>query len=226
MSLLTHQGLLSANLAAAYSGWNPSDKSSVLTLSDSNRRVTRNNTGDSNAMVRSVKGRAIGAGNGIWKVEFHLHVSPNFDLVGIARSTTALGPVSGPGIDAASWGFYADTGEKYFNNALSAYGLPFKTGATGTNNRRGVMVIDCENGRIKWGVEGASGAAVQWGDGAGGSTTTYASAPWAFTGITGTIYLAVALYRGAATASSWSGLTNPADFTTPAIAGVSDGWPD
>jgi hypothetical protein len=213
------------NPAYTYSAWNPADKSASITLTNSDMTATRNTaTANNNAMVRSVKGRAVGAGNGIWKVEFFMDSSPNFDFVGVARSTTALGPISGPGIDTASWGFYSDTGQSFFNSVLTNYGTPFKTSVGG--QRRVILVVDCENGRIKLGAEVTTGGSVEWGDGLGGSQPDYATAPWAHTGLTGTIYLAQSLYQGTGTPSQWTLYTDPADFTTPAISGVTDGWPD
>jgi hypothetical protein len=213
-----------SNPVFTYSGWNPADKSASITLSNVDRTATRNtSTANANAMVRSVVGKS----SGKWYVEMEMEIAPNFDLMGIAKSSTALGPVSGPGIDANSYGFYSDTGQKYFNNVLATYGAPFKTGPTGAGARRVMLAIDLDAGEIRQGQEEAANPGdFQWSSGVGTETSDFASCPAAYTGLSGTFYLALSLYQGSGTSARWTLYTDPADHIGSPPAGYTAGWPD
>jgi hypothetical protein len=207
-----------------YSAWNPSDKSGSIDLSDSNRRASRNtSTPSANAMVRSVTSK----NSGKWYVEEYMQYSPNFDCWGVAQSSTPLGPTSAPGIDANSWAVYSDTGEKYHNNILTTYGLPTKVGT----QRRVMRAIDLDNGRMKFGSEITPGGGVYWGDGAGGGTTDFDAAPWAFTNLNGDIFLALSLHSsvegsGTPFGSARTTYFDPAGYLYSPPTGFIAGWPD
>jgi hypothetical protein len=211
-----------------YSAWNPSDKSGSIDLSDSNRRASRNTTtASANAMTRSVTSK----NSGKWYVEDLMHYSPNFDCWGVAKSSTPLGPTSGPGIDANSWAVYSDTGQKYHDNILTTYGPTTKTGADGANARRTARAIDLDNGRIKFGVELTAGSGIHWGDGSGGGTTDFDAAPWAFTNLNGDIFIALSLHSSTAGSGTPNGssrtlYTDPADHLYSPPPGFTAGWPD
>jgi len=102
--------------------WNPSDKSSYITLSNTN--LTANNTDTSVwSSVRASKGLSSG------KVYFEIHVDSS------AGSHTILGIMTGVanlssyvGSDVYGWGYHGATGNKYHGGTNSAFGSAYTVG--------------------------------------------------------------------------------------------------
>lgn len=122
--------------ATTYATWNPSDKSTHLTLSGSNLIVTS----DGNAagqMVRST----IGKSSGKWYWEYKTFSTAT--LLGIADGSASVD--ADTGLSATSWASYSDNGAtklKFNNSVSSAYGNAY--GGTDTIG----VALDMDAGTI------------------------------------------------------------------------------
>lgn len=178
--------------------WNPSDKSADITLSNSNLTATKT-TGNASRSVRATVGK-LETSNGYFEVLVAgTDTTSNFRLVGI--STTATPVANACGQDATSWGYYEQTGQKYTNNVLTAYGNTYTIGD--------VIGVAFKNGSVwfsKNGVYQNSGDPVA-GTGA------------AFTGITGTVFPTTSPYRTLSPPHIMVGRFRTADFTYAPPAG-------
>ena len=158
--------------------WNLADTHTDITLSNSNLTATK---GVSNA-VRSARATlgldAATAAHYFEVVMQGIETVSNFRIVGVGRSTTPL--TSYPGGDSASWGYYEQTGQKFTNNAGAAYGATYTNGD--------VISIALKNGSIWFAKNGT------WQNSGNPAANTGA----AFTGLTGTVYPMLALYKGTA----------------------------
>lgn len=157
---------------------NPSDKASEISLSDGNRVATRSTSVNTHALVRATAAKSSG------KWYFEIYVSStvgsaggDYSAYGIAQS--GLGLNSFVGSSATSYGYDHATGNKWNNNSGSAYGA-----SLANTNVMGVAV-DLDNGKI-WFAKNNTWQAS--GDPAAGTNA-------AFTGLSGTFYPAVSLYK-------------------------------
>jgi len=104
-----------------YTGWNPNDKGTAVTLSNGNLTATISNVG----IVRSV----IGKSSGKWYYEITMTNAVN-SAPGIADSLAGLD--TRPGFDAHMYAYqltYNGTdGAKIFNSSASVFGLEFLAG--------------------------------------------------------------------------------------------------
>src|SRR4051794_13195894 len=105
---------------ATYATWNPSDKSTNLTLSNGNLTMVTANSSDWR-MVRST----VGVTSGKWYWEITFDNAADATVIGIANATAALDSTPG---DAGSWYYYSATGNKQHSSVNSAYGATFTTG--------------------------------------------------------------------------------------------------
>lgn len=160
--------------------WNPSDKSADIQLSGGNLVATKINAVD----VEAVRCNTALSGKKYFEVVVDVSGgSGEFILIGIANLTF---PVSGgPGQDTDSYGYYQDTGEKYYNNVLSAYGATYKTNGDVIG-----VAVDTAAGKIWWSKNGTWQNSGDPGAGTGE----------AFSGISGTFYPCVSLYKSTAPA--------------------------
>lgn len=157
--------------------WNPADKSSDIALSGGDLIATKINS-DGVEAVRATTGISSGARYFEVVVDVAGAGSGEFILIGIANSTFPI--TGGPGQDTDSHGYYQDTGQKYFNNVLSAFGATYKTDGDVIG-----VAYDATAGKLWWSKNGV------W-QGSGDPDT---GTNEAFSGITGTQYPCVSLYR-------------------------------
>jgi hypothetical protein len=159
---------------------NPSDKDAGITLSGGNLTATKN-TAAALKSVRATLGRAH-TDNGYFEVYVtDPGTNPSggaapFALVGL--STASMPTSIGCGSDANSWGYYEDTGEKFTNNVATAYGTSWKVAAD-------VVQVALNNGKIWFGKNGT------WQNGGNPAAGTGE----AFSGLTGTLYPTISLYK-------------------------------
>lgn len=106
-----------------YATWNPSDKSSLLTLSGSNLIATHDGS-DAWAGIRA----NIGKSSGKWYWEYNITTSAvnEYALVGVGNSSQVLSDHVGNSTNG--WGYYQTDGSKVYNDSLTAYGNTFATG--------------------------------------------------------------------------------------------------
>lgn len=151
--------------------WNPSDMGTELALSNSNRTVTKS-TGAAYKSIRST--RPMPDGGYVEVVVAAGTLSP-FMTIGLATSAAPLSDYIGS--TAAGWSYYQETGNKLHNAVSTAYGTSY----TPTN----VIGIAYKGGKLyfaKDNVWQASGDPV-------------AETGEAFSGLSGTLFVAASLYR-------------------------------
>jgi hypothetical protein len=156
--------------------WNPSDKNAEISLSNNNLTATKTTSNS----LKSVRANASIPHTGSMYFEV-LAVSvtvSTFALVGVGTGSASL--ASFVGNDANGWGYYEDTGQKYTNNVASSYGSSWPTDGT-------VIGVAFKNGSVWFAKNNV------WQNSGDPAANTGA----AFTGITGTIYPMLSLYRGA-----------------------------
>lgn len=121
--------------------WNPSDKDTGNTLTDSDRTSTQ--AASNSGGVRSTAYLSTGK----WYVEITV-TNDNRYRTGVANSSYAVS--ANPGDTANSWTFRGGDGAKYHNaTADTAYwGTPTSSGDTL------MIAVDVDNTRIWWGVNG------------------------------------------------------------------------
>lgn len=157
--------------------WNTLDKDADIILSGSNL-IALKNTGTGLKSVRGNFGRNAATDGGYFEVlntdngGAFPDQSP-FRLYGI--SSLSMPTTAFCGSDVNSYGYYEDTGDKYFNNAGTAYGPSYRTADT--------VGIALKNGKLWFSKNG-----VWQGNPAAGTGE-------AFSGITGIVYPTASLYR-------------------------------
>jgi hypothetical protein len=104
----------------AANGWNPSDKSASVTLTQSNRTET------TSGAIASVRGVTSHTGSGKYQVEWLVIGLDETILVGFGRSTASLSNF--PGNDANGFGYYGPNGNKYNGSGAVAYGAAYAVG--------------------------------------------------------------------------------------------------
>lgn len=155
--------------------FNPSDKGANIALTSGNLVATKN-AGSAFESVRATRSIAH-TDSGYFEIYIaEGSVSP-FIFVGIATSSLSLSNY--PGSDTNSWGYYQETGAKYTNSSPTAYG------ATYTNTD--VIGVAFKNGKL-WFAKNNT-----WQN----SGNPAAGTGEAFSGITGTLFPAVGLWKGA-----------------------------
>jgi hypothetical protein len=151
--------------------WSSTDKDSDIVLSNGDRTATIGAFGV--GAVRSTVGVAAGK----WYVEIVKNL--RFPHCGIATAAHSL--AVRPGYSAVSWSLNWNAGNKVTNSAETAYG------STVVDNDVVMMAYDAAAGKIWWGKNGTWFAS---GDPGAGTNE-------AFSGISGTIYLAWGSAAGA-----------------------------
>lgn len=155
--------------------WNPSDKSSDITLSGSDLIATRVTNGAGYRAVRATSGKVY-TDNGYFEIAITaMEATAPYICVGIGTSAATLSDKVGA--DAYGWSYYGDSGgRKYNSGTYSAYGTNFAKGD--------VIGIAFKNGKL-WFAKNNT-----W-NGSPASDTGEA-----FSGITGTLFPMVSLYDG------------------------------
>jgi hypothetical protein len=179
--------------------WNPADKHADIGLSGGNMIATKI-ANDANRSVRATHGKPH-TGTGYYEVVLSGGGISVFCLVGL--STASMPVAFAPGQDANSWGYYQQTGEKYTNNVLTAYGAGYASGD--------VISVAFSNGKVWF----ARNNVYQ------GSGNPAAGTGEAFSGIAGTIFPTVSIYRALAPAHTATGRFRLLDFTYSPPAGFS-----
>ena len=172
--------------------WNPADKNANLALSGSDLIVTKTTT-DAYGTARATRGIAAAA-NGYFEVYISEATQSQYIMIGVGTSAMSLS--ASVGASATGWAYYQETGDKWTNGGNSAYGASYLANGT-------VIGVAFKNGKL-WFAKNNT-----WQ--AGGDPA--ADTGEAYSGITGTIYPAVSLYRKSAPAHVISGSFKTADFT-------------
>lgn len=144
---LYNRELTAADVAAIYaetskkdSRWNSADKGANVTLSQNDRIASCVN-------LHSVRGR-VSATSGKRMFEF-TQLFNNLPMLGVGQSNAGL--TSFPGSDANGWGYFANDGNKYNNNASSAYGAAWTPVGTVIG-----VVVDFTAGTLTFYKDGVS----------------------------------------------------------------------
>lgn len=167
---------LSSPPSNTYATLDPTNKHADIALSNGNLTATKGGS----ALNRSVRS-TLGVSSGKHYFEVRVvegSVSP-FMILGVGVNDAATLPTA-VGVSATSWGYYEDTGQKHNNNTLSTYGNTWKTNGDVIG-----IALDMDSGKVWFSKNGV------WqnsGDPAAGTNP-------AFTGLTGTIYAYLSLYR-------------------------------
>lgn len=170
---------------------NPADMDSDITLSPGNFQVVKGGA-DRSRSVRATLGRNGATDDGYFEVRVDDGLTSTFMLVGLAPLSVSV--ASGPGVSADSWAYYQDTGEKYTNNVLSAFGASWKSNGD-------IVMCAMKAGKVWWGRNGT------WvGDPAAGTGE-------AFSGLTGTLYPMLTLHRATPQAHRLTARFHPSAFT-------------
>lgn len=182
--------------------WNPSDKSSLITLSGSDLVATRTGATDAQAAVRATLSRpASDAGGYYFEVVITSASSSPFVAVGVANSAQSMTNYIGSSAD--SWSYYEETGQKITNASLTSYGASYTTGD--------VIGVLLKNGKLYFRKNGT------WQNSADVAAETGA----AFTGLTGDLYPAVSMFRSDSPAHVLTGRFKASAFSGSIPSGAS-----
>ena len=179
--------------------WNPSDKSSDITLSGANLVATRNTGSSGYRSVRATAGIDASL-NGYFEIAITAMEAGGYIIIGIGTSSAGLtNPV---GADAYGWGYYGAEGGKKFNGGTwTAYGSNFAQGD--------VIRVAVGNGKVWFGKNNT------WnGDPAAGTGE-------AFSGITGTVFPMASLYDETAPVDAVTGRFKTTAFSYSPPSGFS-----
>jgi hypothetical protein len=193
-------GLISPSDVVTFATWNPADKNGNISLSNGNLTAQKT-TNDANAVVRATISKDGATGYGYFEIEVDDPTVSPFALIGLATSGLSLS--SFPGSTSDSWAYYQQTGEKYTNNTGTAYGSPW-------DQIGDIVGILLYNGAIYFSLNGTF-----YGD-------PEAETGAAYTGLTGTLFPALSLFR---TGAQVTAAFNPADQAySPPGALPNTGW--
>lgn len=109
---------------SGFSAWtgafNPSDKGAAIALTNTDRTAEKS-SGTAHQMVRGTVSKS--TGKHYFEVLVDEGTTSEFIVIGIATSAASL--TTAVGVHVNSYGYYEDTGEKYNNNVLAAYGATY-----------------------------------------------------------------------------------------------------
>lgn len=179
--------------------WNPSDKSSSVSLSSGNLVATRNTGTSAYRCARATTGKDY-TGEGYFEIVITTMDAGGYLMLGIA--TTGASLTAYVGSDAYGWGYYgAEGGKKMNGGTQTAYGTNFAQG--------NVIGVAFKNGKL-WFAKNNT-----W-NGSPSSDTGEA-----FSGITGTLYPIVGLYDAVAPVDSITGRFKSSAFSYSPPSGFS-----
>lgn len=193
------QVLLVDDVARPVTTWNPSDKAASITLSGGNLTATKGGA-NSYGSVRSTSGADIPV---YAEVAVSVGSTSPFMFAGVANLSASL--TAECGRDANGWGYYQETGAKYHNNSLTAFGAVWSVNAVIG------IAYNPVTGKLWFAMDGT------WQ--AGGDPT--ADTNPAFSGLPSGLYIMASLFRGSAPAHVLFGRFKQSDlFYTPPIGFV------
>lgn len=151
--------------------WNPLDMGTNITLSNGNRTATKS----SGAAYRSLRSTLPMPDGGYVEIIVGTGNASPFMMVGLANSSASLS--ASIGSDANGWSYYQQTGQKFTNNVGSAYGASWANGD--------ILALAYKNGKLYFAKNNTWQA----------SGDPVAETGEAFSGLSGTLYVAGSLYR-------------------------------
>lgn len=173
--------------------WNPADKASSITLSSGNLVATKGGA-DSYGTVRATHGKsATDAGGFYYEVVISTGTTTPFIILGVANASQSL--TGSVGSSVHGWSYYEDTGQKFTNNVGAAYGAAFTTGD--------VIGVLLKNSKIYFRKNGT------WQN----SADVDAETGFAYSGLSGTLFPAISLYRGTAPSHVITGRFKASSFS-------------
>lgn len=199
--LVVQHGLMASGISVpTWATWNPADKNGNIVLSNGNRTAQKT-TNDANAIVRATISKDGATGFGHFELAVDNPTVSPFALIGLALSSLSL--TSFPGSTSDSWAYYEQTGEKYTNNAGAAMGSAWDD----AGDRVSVLL---RNGKLYFAFNGT-----WYGD-------PEAETGAAFTGLTGSLFPTLSLFRVGAQMSFFA---DPADHVYGPPGALSNpGW--
>lgn len=179
--------------------WNPSDKSSDITLSVANLVATRNTGSSGYRAVRATAGIDASL-NGYFEIAITAMEAGGFIILGIG--TLSAGLTNYVGADAYGWGYYgAEGGKKANSGTLTAYGSNFA--------QSDVIGVAYKNGKVWFAKNNTWNGSPEADTGA------------AFTGITGEVFPMLSLYDAVAPVDSANGRFKSSAFSYSPPSGFS-----
>jgi len=155
--------------------WNPSDKSANIALSSGNLVATKQAGGESYASLRATASRpATDSGGHYFEIVITSGSPSPFMQIGVATAGMSL---AGSMNNADGWCYYQEDGSKRHNGVNTAYGASWTSGD--------VIGVLLKAGRLYFRKNGS------WQGGGDPDAETGA----AFSGLTGDLFPAAALYR-------------------------------
>ena len=182
--------------------WNPSDKSSLITLSGSDLVATRTGATDSYGTVRATLARpASSTGGYYFEVVVTNASSSIYVVIGVANASQSLSDYVGN--STYGWSYYQETGGKISSGTQTAYGASYTTGD--------VIGVLLKNGKLYFRKNGT------WQNSADVAAETGA----AFTGLTGDLYPAVSMFRSTSPVHVLTGRFKASAFSGSIPSGAS-----
>lgn len=157
--------------------FNPADKGANTGTSELDKRVTKT-TGNAWESIRNTLSKS----SGKWQVDLEVVDQGGGTqgvMIGICKASVSMSGLLA--VDANGFGYYGD-GTKYTSSAPTVYGSAYGTGNTVT------VYWDADNGKLYFGRENV----VQ------GGGDPVAGTGAAFTGLSGSFYVAASVYVGGA----------------------------
>lgn len=194
MSLLLAKIAQIHRSAAPAVTWNPSDKSSSLSLSAGNLTATAS---ASNTWVsaRATLGRDAATANHYFETTF---TASNF-ITGVVDALSGLEPSGYIGQSNKGYGLY-NNGNKMYNGGGTAYTSPFSSGS--------IVGILLKNGKVYFRLNGT------WLN----SADPIAETGWAFNGVTGIVFPGASIFT---TSETFTGMFNAASISGSLPSGTS-----
>lgn len=186
----------------SYASWNSNDSGANITLSNNNLSIGRS-TDATFSGIRSTLGKS--SGKWYWEYTYTTSAGSNWPVVGVANSSQALN--DNVGNSTNSWGYYASTGGKIYNDIETAYGNSFAQG-----DKIGIA-LDMDTGKVWFSKNGT------WQN----SGNPAAGTGEAFSGLTGTIYPCISIFQQS---SIWTANFGKTTFSYTVPTGFNSGLYD
>lgn len=172
--------------------WNPVDTNSNIALSGGDLTLTKSGGGNGYAGSRATMGKS--SGKWYWEVLVVTGNTSPFITIGVANASASLSNYTGA--DANGWCYYQETGNKITNGSGTAYGAAY-----GSTDNVGIL-LNMDDGELSFRKNNADQGL-------------------AFTGLSGTLFPTVALWRSDSPAHQVVGKFAASDLTYSVPAGYS-----